>query len=166
MEMLNVYNLFSVPVIHGKLPLDIYLHKKILKYVDENFEIKERFQSCVNGFQTHENFDGKEELNNTLDIFFKNNFNFKIIDSGWLNVLENKSYNLPHNHLDKAIAKAGVFYLTNNNNNITFTRGSEIFEIRPKIFEYLIFPHDLIHYVLAEDRLEKRISYSFNLKDV
>ena len=47
-----------------------------------------------------------------------------------------------------------------------FSKGSEVFEIRPKLFDYLIFPFDLLHYVLPEKRKEKRICYAFNLTAV
>ena len=40
------------------------------------------------------------------------------------------------------------------------------FKIEPKLFDYLLFPHDLIHYVLPEERSQKRICYAFNLKNL
>jgi hypothetical protein len=57
-----------------------------------------------------------------------------------------------------------VFYLSNENNNIIFTRDNETFSFQPTIFDFLIFPYNLVHYVLPEKRKEKRICYAFNLK--
>ena len=84
---------------------------------------------------------------------------------GWLNVLINNSYNNPHLHVGDNITHSAVFYLSNSNSNINFVRGSEIFEIKPKLFDLLIFPNDLVHYVLPEAREEKRISYAMNLSN-
>ena len=65
------------------------------------------------------------------------NNNFKKkIIHGWLNVLSNASYNKPHSHLGNSISHSGVF------SNI------------------------LLHYVLPEERIEKRICFAFNLESV
>ena len=106
--MINTYNLFAVPVMHGKLPLQPIVHKKILSFVDNN----------------------------------------------------------PHSHPTLHSNFSGVFYLSNENNNIIFTRGGETFSFQPKIFDFLIFPYHLVHYVLPEKRKEKRICYAFNLKSL
>ena len=55
-------------------------------------------------------------------------------------------------------------YLSSQNNNINFVRDTDVFEIRPKLFDYLVFPFSLLHYVLPEDRQEARICYAFNLE--
>ena len=162
--MINTYNLFAVRLSHGSLPIPINIHKKIIQFVDKNYKPKDTI-SCVSGFQYHEDFEGKKELNNFIDNYLNNVHHLKITNA-WLNVLENKSYNKPHNHTGDVIKYAGVLYLSNTNNNISFTKDSNVFEIKPKIFDYLIFPYDLLHYVLPEERNEKRICYAFNLTDV
>lgn len=162
--MINTYNLFITHVSHGSLPLPANIHKNILSFIEKEYR-PENNVSSVNGFQFHENFSGKEELNNILNNYFSNVFRIKI-QHGWLNVLGKNSYNQPHYHLGENINFSGVYYLSNNNNNITLTKDGEIFEIKPKLFEYLIFPHHLIHYVLPEDRNEKRICYAFNLEKI
>ena len=64
-------------------------------------------------FQTHENFDGKQELHKELNTYL-NNF-FKVnIESGWLNVLGKNSYNKPHQHGGNNITHSGVLYLSSD----------------------------------------------------
>ena len=162
--MINTYNLFSVQVVHGKLPIQIDLFKKIKKYVDENYSIKEKY-SCREGFQYHEDFEGKKELDLLLNNYFGNTYGLQIA-SGWINVLGNNSYNHPHHHAGSGNINAAVIYFSNENNNIVFLKENETFEIKPKLFDYLMFPHSLVHYVLPEQRQEKRISYAFNLRSV
>ena len=67
--MINTYNLFAVPVVHGKFVVPIDLHKKIIKYIDKNYNNSDNVFSCVKGFQTHKKFDGKKELNEALNIY-------------------------------------------------------------------------------------------------
>jgi len=159
--MIHTYNLFAVQMSHCKLPLNIDTHKKINSFVENKYK-EEDILSCVKGFQFHDDFNGKKELNNHLDTFLKNTFHLELTNS-WLNVLGDYSYNKPHYHPGTTATHSGVYYLSNENNVITFVKGSETFEIKPKIFDLLIFPNDLVHYVLPEKRSEKRISYVFNL---
>jgi hypothetical protein len=161
--MINNYDLFVTRISHGKLPLQPLLYKKILSFINENYKESQK-HSCKKGFQFHGDFDGKEKLNNYLNSFLNNIFRNNI-EHGWLNVLGNNSYNMPHYHNGNEISLSGVFYLSNGN-NINFTKDGEVFELQPKIFDYLIFPHNLVHYVLPEKRSEKRISYAFNLAPI
>ena len=108
--MFNVYSLFSVNVFEGKIIVPINIHKKILNIIEEKYEKEGKRDSCVNGFQYHENFDGKKELNEIINKHLLSMHNLKIIN-GWLNVLENQSYNLPHSHTADDIKMAGVLYL-------------------------------------------------------
>ncbi len=64
--MINNYNLFAVHVSHGRLPISIHIHKKILEFVKQNYKEKDNI-SCVNGFQYHGNFDGKKELDEFIN---------------------------------------------------------------------------------------------------
>ena len=119
--MLNTYNLFAVSVTHGKFVVPVDIHKKIIKFVNENYNNSNSIFSCVNGFQTHDNFDGKNELNKELNLHLKNYFKVSI-HHGWLNILGNNSLNVPHKHLSPNVQYAGVLYLSSENNNITFIR--------------------------------------------
>ena len=162
--MLHTYNLFSISVFQGKIIVPLETHKKILNYVEKNYEKKDLY-SCVDGFQHHGDFSGKKELNKLINNQMATVYQLKITN-GWLNVLKNKSYNKPHYHASDDIKASGVMYLSSQNNNINFFRDTEVFEIRPKLFDYLVFPFNLLHYILPEDRSEYRICYAFNLKSL
>tara|TARA_Y100000114_G_C11742782_1_gene319958 strand:+ start:577 stop:1071 length:495 start_codon:yes stop_codon:yes gene_type:complete len=161
--MHNVYSLFPVIVTHGKLPIEITVHKKIINFVDKEYETKPTTLSCIDGFQHHGEFEGKNELDKIISTYLNNLYKIDIAN-GWLNVLGNKSYNQPHSHANHDGTDSGVLYLSNDNNNITFTKDSEIFEIKPKLFDIILFPYNLVHYVLPEERMNKRICYAFNTK--
>ena len=163
--MINTYSLFAVNVIHGKFILPINMHRKIIKFVDENYKVSDYTISCVNGFQTHDDFDGKKELIKKFNLYLNSMFQLNI-EYGWLNVLGKNSSNNPHKHDGLNITYSGVLYLSSENNNITFVKDDKIFEIKPKLFDYLIFPSNLVHYVLAEERDKKRICYAFNLSTI
>jgi hypothetical protein len=108
-------------VIHGKFILPINLHHQIIKFVDENYNVSPYTKSCINGFQTHDNFDGKEELNKQLNTYLNSMFRLNI-DNGWLNVLGKNSYNNPHKHPATRTNHAAVLYLSPENNSITFVK--------------------------------------------
>ena len=160
--MINTYDLFVTRIFHGTLPISVNNHKDILSFVKEEYTVDSTV-SCVQGFQFNQEFKGKKQLHNILNNYFKNIFNLKMQD-GWLNVLGQSSYNKPHSHCGNNISHSGVFYLSDKNNNITFSKNGDIFDIKPKLFEYLIFPYNLVHYVLPENRNHKRICYAFNLE--
>jgi len=162
--MINTYNLFAVQILHCKLPLDINTHKKIILFIENKYEENDTI-SCVKGFQFHKDFNGKKELDNLLNKYLRKNFNLEI-NYAWLNVLGNDSHNKPHFHPGNDVRYSGVYYLSSENNSITFTKHDEIFEIKPKMFDLLIFPFDLIHYVLPTQRSQKRICYAFNLQTI
>ena len=159
--MISTYNLFAVPLTHGKLPLQPLLHKQIISFVNDNYTEKD-LVSCKKGFQFHENFEGKKEMDQILNKFLTNTCNSYILNS-WLNILGNYSYNTPHSHIGDGIGLSGVFYLSNDNNNINFTKDGHVFSLEPKLFDILIFPYNLVHYVLPEKRKIKRICHAFNL---
>ena len=161
--MINTYNLFSVMVTHAKAVLDLNTHKKIISFVENEYEEKNTV-SCTKGFQFHGDFDGKKEMNSFLNMFLRNTFSLEICYS-WLNVLGDNSYNMPHSHKGE-ISHAGVYYLSDQNNNINFTKDGDVFELKPKLFDLLIFPFDLVHYVLPTQRSQKRICYAFNTSKI
>ena len=160
--MINVYNLFAVPMTHCTIPISIDLHKKIISFVKNEYK-EDNTISCIKGFQFHENFEGKKELTNFLNLYVKNNFHLDITHS-WLNVLGSDSHNNPHRHNSDDVSFSAVYYLSSDNNTIVFVKEDKTFEIEPKMFDLLIFPCDLVHYVLPQQRLNKRICYAFNLK--
>jgi hypothetical protein len=162
--MINTYNLFAVKVTQAKAPLNLNTHRKIISFVEKEYKEEDNV-SCRNGFQFHGDFDGKKEIDSFLNMFLKNTFSIEI-NHAWLNILGNNSYNIPHFHYGNDVTYAGVYYLSNDNNNIVFTKNEEIFEIRPKIYDLLIFPFNLVHYVLPENRPSKRICYAFNLNKI
>ena len=162
--MINTYQLFSVPVIETKIVLQTPLLKKIKNWCQENNK-KEDFISLRGGFQEHENFDGREELNNILNSFFKINMREEILH-GWLNVINKNGDNIPHRHTGDHIKNSAVFYLTNNNSSISFMRDTQIFSFQPKLFDLIIFPHDLIHQVSPHTTDELRISYAVNTRNI
>jgi hypothetical protein len=159
---MNTYNLFAVQVHHSKVILPVELHRRIISFVEKNMSISENYFSSVRGYQNHNNFEGKKKLNELLSKHLNNFYGLKI-DHGWLNVLVNDSYNNPHRHFGENISHSAIIYLSNEINNINFVKESEVFEIKPKLFDLLIFPSDLVHYVLSDKRKEKRISYAMNL---
>ena len=56
--------------------------------------------------------------------------------------------------------------LTNNNSAISFMRDAQIFSFQPKLFDLIIFPHDLIHQVSPHTTDDLRISYAVNTKNI
>jgi len=162
--MINTYNLFAVQMSHCKLPLDIDTHKKIISFVENEYKEGDKI-SCRKGFQFHGDFNGKKELNLFLNKYLRNTFSLEI-NYSWLNVLGNNSYNNPHSHNGDKVHFSAVYYLSNINNAITFVKEDDTFEVEPKIFDLLIFPYNLVHYVLPEKRLEKRICYAFNMSKI
>ena len=116
--MLHTYNLFSVSVFQGKIIVPLETHKKILNYVEKNYEEKD-FISCVDWFQYNGDFSGKKELNKLINDQMATMYQLKI-SNAWLNVLKNKSYNKPHYHTGHDIRDSGVMYLSSQNNNINF----------------------------------------------
>jgi len=161
--MINTYNLFPVTMTQSKAILDLNIHKKIISFAENKYEEKDTI-SCTKGFQFHGDFDGKKEIDSFLNMYLRNTFSLEI-NYSWLNVLGNYSYNMPHSHTGD-ISQAGVYYLSDQNNNINFTKDGNVFELKPKLFDLLIFPFDLTHYVLPEKRSQKRICYAFNLINI
>jgi len=158
--MLNHYDLFAIRITQTKFPLQIDLYKKITDFVDKNYVAKDgNKMSNWFGYQEHEDFDGKKELDEQLEQFFQMHFNCTI-QHGWLNALEGRAYNQPHSHTGDMSA---VLYLSKDNNNITFARDNLTQEFKPNLFDLLIFPAELIHYVLPTENTQRRISYALNL---
>jgi len=162
--MINTYHLFAVPVIQTKIVLQTPLLKKITDWCQKNNK-KEDFISLRGGFQEHKNFDGKEELDEIINSFLRLHVKEKITYS-WLNVLNKNGDNTPHRHTGDNIKSSAVLYLTENNSTISFMRDAQIFSFQPKLFDLIIFPHDLIHQVSPHTTDNLRISYAINTESI
>ena len=158
--MINTYQLFSVPLVETKLIIQIPLLTKVKNWCKENNK-NENFISLRGGYQEHTDFDGKEELDEIINSFLRIHMKEKILH-GWLNILNKNGDNIPHRHTGDNIKSSAVLYLTNNNSAINFMRDSQVFSVYPKLFDFLIFPHDLIHQVSPNLNDEIRISYAVN----
>lgn len=158
--MINTYQLFSVPLVETKLIIQIPLLNKVKNWCKENNK-NENFISLRGGYQEHDDFDGKKELDEIINSFLRIHMKEKILH-GWLNILNKNGDNIPHRHTGDNIKSSAVLYLTNNNSAINFMRDSQVFSVYPKLFDFLIFPHDLIHQVSPNLNDEIRISYAIN----
>lgn len=162
--MINTYHLFAVPVIQTKIVLQTPLLKKITDWCQKNNKT-ENYISVRGGFQEHKNFDGKEELDEIINSFLRLHIKEKITYS-WLNVLNKNGDNTPHRHTGDNIKSSAVLYLTENNSTISFMRDAQIFSFQPKLFDLIIFPHDLIHQVSPHTTDNLRISYAINTESI
>jgi len=163
--MIDTYNLFAIPLHKTKFIVQPTEHKKIINFCNNNkgpetISIRKGTQ-----YHIHENkFEGSEYLFNQLDNFMKLHFQHRLSHL-WLNVAEEGGYNMPHHH-GLITNKSGVLYLTDENSEIEFLsdflRGDRSFTIKPKLFDLLVFPSYLYHFVHPSTSKEKRISVSFN----
>ena len=140
------------------------------------YEIKKIYpsnqRSNVGGYQTPtlswEDFhpQGKEYIDKVVGDIFNE---IKVI-KWWYNINGKGSWNLPHSHSGSDLAL--VLYLTDTDNLLTFInpfsqrRLNEVAGFHPKTKkgDILIFPADLLHYVMPNPREEDRISISMNLQ--
>jgi len=162
--ILNRYDLFAETVFHLECIVQHDVYSKVLKYVEENFN-RSNSVSNVGGFRSQDDFDGKQELIKIIENKSKIIGNYQI-ETGWLNVLDNQAYNVPHRHTDHGIAATGVLYLSTSDTSINFAKENKVSSFQPKIFDMFIFPYNLIHYVLPGKSEEKRICFAFNLKGI
>tara|TARA_R100001129_G_scaffold17248_1_gene11176 strand:- start:360 stop:854 length:495 start_codon:yes stop_codon:yes gene_type:complete len=162
--MINTHYLFAVPVTETTIIIQTSLLNKITNWCEENKKNTD-FISLRNGFQEHGNFDGKKELDEILNNFFRLHFKQEI-ENGWLNVLNKNGDNTPHAHLGDTVVNSAVFYLSRDNSAITFMRNDQIFSFYPKLFNLLVFPKELIHQVSPHLTEGVRISYGINLRSL
>ena len=162
---MDVYNLFAIPLYKTKLVLQPFEHKKIIDFCNKNDGPEK--MSIKKGTQYHikdGEFEGSAYLLQEIDNYMKLHFKHKVVHL-WLNVAEEGGYNMPHHH-GLVNNMSGVLYLTNENSDIEFLcdflRGDKSFTIQPKLFDFLIFPSYLYHFVHPSTSKEKRISVSFN----
>ena len=96
-------------------------------------------------------------------------FKFKV-DGWWYNINGKGDWNTPHSH--PACDLALVLYLTDSNGLLQLMspfsqrklRSSSHVGINANKGDILIFPADLVHYVMPNQREEDRISISMNLQ--
>jgi hypothetical protein len=160
--------LFAIPLfIERSFIIAEELHNKIIKFSSE-LEIQPRVISVQNGTQEHKTFDGDIEIKNLLNQFLKTNFNTEISHQ-WLNVISENGFNVPHTH-GSTSTMSGVFYLTKENSNIIFYGGfgrkDDITEIKPELFDLIIFPSYLTHLVAPSLSKSRRVSLAFNTKEL
>jgi len=160
--------LFAIPLfIQNNFIIEKNLHDKIINYGNK-LETYDRIISVCNGTQEHKFFDGDIEIKNILNEFIKNNFNTEI-SYQWLNVITENGFNVPHTH-GNTQTMSGVLYLTKENSKIIFYGGfgrkDNITEIKPELFDLIIFPSYLTHLVAPSFSKSRRISLAFNTKEL
>ena len=116
---------------------------------------------------------GIEYINDTVrDAFAKEESpsyeNFKVI-GWWYNINGQGHWNTPHTHPFSDLAL--VLYITDSDGLLTFMnphaqRGTskQNSSVNAKKGDIVIFPSDLVHYVMPNPREEDRISISMNLQ--
>ncbi len=128
--------------------------------------------SNVGGYQSpnfeYENFhpQGIEYVNKILGDIFEN---FRV-QTWWYNINSKGDFNKPHIHA--ASDYALVWYLTDNNEKLVLLNPIQRLlsqlhqsDLKPQCFkgDILIFPADIIHYVLPNDKEDDRICISMNI---
>ena len=95
-------------------------------------------------------------------------FKFKV-ESWWYNINGKGDWNIPHTHPNSDLAL--VLYLTDTDNLLTLVNphaqrkmSKQNSSPKTKKGDIIIFPSDIIHYVMPNPREEDRISISMNLQ--
>ena len=170
--MKSSYELFPTPVWH----IEGISQQLVEELYQGAYHFKERHKNSIlsnqGGYQTPP-FDwnkfhpqGKEYIDKVVGDIFNE---IKVI-KWWYNINGKGSWNLPHSHSGSDLAL--VLYLTDTDNLLTFInpfsqrRLNEVAGFHPKTKkgDILIFPADLLHYVMPNPREEDRISISMNLQ--
>ena len=170
------YELFSTPVWHIEETPQVLIDELYQGAYHFKERHKNHFLSNQGGYQTPlfiwEEFhpQGKEYINKIVgDILEGDMFKFKV-DSWWYNINGKSHWNHPHTHPGSDLAL--VIYLTDTDNLLTFVNPfsqrklNEVAGFHPetKKGDILIFPADLLHYVMPNPKEEDRISISMNLQ--
>ena len=188
--MKSSYNLFATPVWHiGSIPQQL-----IDELYQGAYKIKERYESTTmsnqGGYQSPPfSFDefhpqGIEWIDSILvDVFDEIKVNaawagkdyYEKIDvtTWWYNINGKGHWNMPHTHPGSDLAL--VLYLTDNSgddgvlsfiNPFSIRRidGLSEFSLNTKKGDVLIFPSDVVHFVMPNKREEDRLSISMNLR--
>ena len=144
------------------------------------YKFKEKYESVTKsnkgGYQTPilewEMFhpEGKKYINNVVGDIFK----FKV-EGWWYNINGQGDWNIPHTHPDVNIAL--VLYVTDSDGLLAFMNPHPMRLIDDQCYggpvdyaaikankgDIIMFPSDLVHYVLPNPRKEDRISISMNI---
>ena len=168
--MKSSYELFPIPVWH----IEGITQQLVEELYQGAYHFKERHENCIlsnqGGYQTPafewKDFhpQGIEYIENVVGDMFK----FKV-ESWWYNINGQGHWNVPHTHPYSDFAL--VLYITDSDGLLTFVnphsqRGisKQDNSIDAKKGDILIFPADLVHYVMPNPREEDRISISMNLQ--
>ena len=171
------HDIFPTPVWH--------IEGAPLKLIDELYQgayrIKEKYKSVPKsnqgGYQTPtlewEMFhpEGKEYINNVVGDIFK----FKV-ESWWYNINGQGHWNVPHIHAGSDLAL--VLYVTDSDGLLNLMSPNPMrlldsedyggegdhMRVNANKGDILIFPSDLVHYVMPNPKEEDRISISMNLQ--
>ncbi len=179
------YEIFPIPVWHIEgAPQELIdeLYKKV-SVIKENTDLynieKTGKKSNQGGYQTSqlawEKFhpEGIKYIENEVNNIFSPEYSIKI-SGWWYNINPKGSWNLPHTHT--GIDYALVLYLTDSDNLLTFMTPHHNYHsemrlkepdnqsINAKKGDILIFPGNLVHYVMPNPREEDRVSISMNLQ--
>ena len=95
-------------------------------------------------------------------MYLKNIFTDGFIKESWVNIYEKNFYQEFHTHTSPVHKfLSGVIYLTDENSNIEFNIQNR-HKIKPEFSQILIFPEDLPHRVVENEKNTLRISLAFN----
>ena len=170
--MKSSYELFPTPVWHIEVTPQVLvdeLYKGAYKLKEVYTDTPQR--SNQGGYQTPA-FEWKEFHPQGIEYIDKvvgDMFKFKV-ESWWYNINGKGHWNHPHTHPGTDLAL--VLYLTDTDNLLTFINPFSQrklnhvtgFQPKTKKGDILIFPADLLHYVMPNPREEDRISISMNLQ--
>tara|TARA_B100001250_G_C19303985_1_gene573173 strand:- start:18 stop:554 length:537 start_codon:yes stop_codon:yes gene_type:complete len=173
------HELFPTPVWHIEgtpQPLIDELYQAAYRFKEKNSSDN---RSNQGGYQTPafdwEDFHPqcKECIENTLSEHIKHPIE---VMSWWYNISPKGAWNTPHNHAGVDLAL--VLYVTESDGLLIFMNPNSMRKIdnqfhggagdhvgiQAKKGDIVIFPSDLLHYVLPNPREEDRISISMNLQ--
>ena len=166
------YDLFTTPFWHIEneipQPLVDELYQGAYKFKDKHESVS---YSNYRGYQSPsfnwEDFHpyGKEVVKDIVSKAIEIDFN---ISNWWYNINGKEAWNLPHCHPGSYLAL--VWYITDSDgllplmNPFLQRRNSNNVNVTAKKGDIIIFPADLLHYVMPNPREEDRISISMNLQ--
>jgi uncharacterized protein (TIGR02466 family) len=114
--------------------------------------------------------EGKKLINEIIDKNIKKPFK---VNEWWYNISETGHWNMPHTH--PGVDLSLVLYLTETDELLNFFNpfsqrktvamdGTTLYSPKTKKGDILIFPSDIQHFVMPNQREEDRISISMNLQ--
>ena len=172
------HDIFSTPVWHiegASLELVDELYKMVptIKENEHLFNLDKTLKSNQEGYQTSQ-FDwqefhpeGKKYIEKLVTDIFSNHYVVSI-SGWWYNINLKGSWNTPHSH--PGVDFALVWYLTDSHGLLQLMNpNSSIVDSRDGSFDtkkgdILIFPGDIIHYVMPHTKETDRVCISMNLR--